>query len=69
MSIVEFRATVKNGVIKVPSKYLRNLTKRVRVILLAEPAKSNAKLIDQLLEHPLHVRGFRPMIRKEIYAR
>ncbi len=69
MSIIEFRATVKNGVIKIPRKYLRNLTTRVRVILFAEQSKSTKNFIDQLLEHPVRVQGFRPLTREEIYAR
>ncbi len=69
MSIIEFRATVKNGVIKIPRKYLRNLTTRVRVILFAEQSKATINFIDHLLEHPLQIQGFRPLTREEINAR
>jgi hypothetical protein len=68
MQVVEFRATVKDGSIKIPRKYLRDLTTRVRVILLAEKsAKSTVNLVDQLLAHPVRVKGFCPLTREQIY--
>ncbi len=70
MYAIEFQATVKDGIIEIPRKYLRNITNRVRVILLFEEAsKTTENLIDQLLVHPVRVKGFRPLTREEIYAR
>ena len=70
MNVIEFQATVKDGSIKIPRKYLRDLTTRVRVILLAgEARKSTANLVDQLLAHPVRVQGFRPLTREQIYFR
>jgi hypothetical protein len=70
MHVIEFQATVKNGSIKVPRKYLREITTRVRVILLAEESpKSTVNLVDQLLAHPIRIQGFRPLTREQIYAR
>lgn len=70
MLAIEFQTTVKNGIIEVPRQHLRNLTNRVRVILLVEePPKTTMNFIDQLLVHPMHVKGFRPLTREEIYAR
>jgi len=61
---------VKDGVIKIPHKYLNALTTRVRVILMPEESKkSTANFIDQLLVAPVRVKGFRPLTREEIYAR
>jgi len=66
---LEFYATVKNGVIKIPREYLRHLTNRVRVILLVEEAESAASFMEELLVHPVRVKGFRPLTREEIYGR
>jgi len=70
MQAIEFQTIIKNGVIEIPRQYLRNLSNRVRVILLVEQTpKSTVNFIDQLLAHPVRVQGFRPLTREEIYAR
>jgi hypothetical protein len=70
MYAIEFQTTVKNGLIEIPRQYLGNLTNRVRVILLVEEAsKTTVNFIDQLLAHPVRVKGFRPLTREEVYAR
>jgi hypothetical protein len=70
MLAIEFQTTVKNGIIEIPRQYLRNLTDRVRVILLIEEApQTTVNFIDQLLAHPIRVKDFRPLTREEIYAR
>ncbi len=70
MHVIEFQAIVKNGVIKIPRKYLKNLTTRVRVILLAEESrKPTANFIDQLLANPVRVQGFHPLTREQAHAR
>mgnify|MGYP000216548033 CR=1 FL=1 len=70
MQAIEFQAVIKNGVIKIPHRYLRSLSSRVRVILLIEQMpETTANFIDQLLAQPVRVRGFRPLTREEIYAR
>jgi len=69
MFAIEFQATVKEGKIEIPRQYLRKITNRVRVILLVEKApKATTNLIDQLLAHPVQVKGFQPLSREEIYA-
>lgn len=68
MFVVEFQATVKDGVIEIPRQYLRDLPNRVRVILLVEEASQpTTNFIDQLLAHPIQVKDFRPLTREEIY--
>ena len=62
---VEFQATVKNGIIEIPAQYRDQLKQRVRVIVLAEPDDKTGNLIDQLLETPLHVKGFKPLTRED----
>ncbi len=59
MHTIEFQAIVKNGVIEIPREYLKNLTNRVRVILLAEQSpKPTVNFIDQLLAHPVRCKVF-----------
>jgi hypothetical protein len=61
---------IKNGVIEIPRRYLRNLSNRVRVILLIEQTpETTANFIDQLIAQSVRVQGFRPLTREEIYAR
>ena len=67
MYAVEFQAQIKNGTIEIPEAYRSHFTERVRVILLAEDESSTMTLIDQLLQHPLKVPGFKPLTREEIY--
>ena len=70
MFAIEFHTTVKNGIIKIPRQYLRNLTHSVRVILLVEEtSKTTANFIDQLLVDPVRVKGFHPLSREESHAR
>ncbi|MEW6102759.1 MAG: hypothetical protein AB1630_02905 [bacterium] len=69
MNAIEFQTTIENNIIEIPSKYLSNLTNRVRVILLVEGTKSAVNFIDELLAHPVRVKGFRPLTREEVYAK
>jgi len=66
---VEFQAKIKNGTIEIPEVYRNRFKERVRVILLAEEENAAMSLIDQLLQHPLKVAGFKPLTRAEIYER
>jgi hypothetical protein len=63
---VEFQAKVKNGYIEIPKAYRTRFKERVRVILLTEEESTAANFIDQLLQHPLHLPGFKPLTRDEI---
>lgn len=69
MYAVEFQAKVKNGTIEIPEVYRGRFKERVRVILLTEDTSATVNLIDQLLQHPLKVAGFKPLAREEIYER
>jgi hypothetical protein len=69
MYAIEFQATVKNGTIEIPEVYRDRFKERVRVILLAEEESGTGNLIDQLLQHPIKVAGFKPLTREEIYGR
>jgi len=70
MLSVAFQTKVADGVIKIPAEYRRDFQNRVTVILLRdEPLASEDDIINELLEHPVHMAAFRPMSREEIYTR
>lgn len=70
METVQFSAKIKNGIIEVPKKYQRKFKDNVRVILVAESTKTKAeKYLDELMAHPLKLKGFRPLTREEAHAR
>lgn len=70
MQAVEFQATVRDGMIEIPKKFRQGLTQQVRVIVLAEERPSQSfNLIDELIQNPLTIEGFKPLTREEIYAR
>jgi hypothetical protein len=69
MYAVEFQAKIKEGTIEIPEIYRNRFKERVRVILLAEEESTTETFIDQLLQHPLKVAGFKPLTREEMYER
>ena len=69
MYAVEFQAKVKNGAIEIPSQYRGRLKEVVRVIVLAEAEAQTSNLIDEVLETPFRVKGFKPLSRDEVYAK
>ncbi len=70
METVQFKTRIKNGFIEVPKKYQGKFTDNVRVILVAENSKVKAAgYLDELMAHPLKVKGFHPLTREEAHAR
>ena len=70
METVQFRTKIKNGIIEVPKKYQGKFKDNVRVILVVESTKAKAiNYLDELMAHPLKVKGFRPLTREEAHAR
>jgi hypothetical protein len=67
MEAIEFKASVEDGVIRVPAEYQSRFTKPVRVILLAEESTDGKNMIDRLLRNPRRVKDFKPLSRREIY--
>lgn len=63
LEAIEFQASVKDGVIRVPAAYRERLTRPVRVILLTESEPEREDLINQLLLKPRKAKGFRPLSR------
>jgi len=70
MKAIEFCATIKEGKIEIPRQYLDKVAqhKMVRVLLLMEERPSAPDFIEWLLNHPVRIKGFRPLSREEIYA-
>ena len=70
METVQFRTRIKNGVIEIPAKYKGKVKDNVRVILITdEKKKGKSDIIDELMEHPLKIKGFKPLTREEAHAR
>ena len=75
MYAVQFTAKIKDGIIELPKKFRDKVTDSVKVIILKEESTaisekvSGRDIIDKLLTRPLHVKGFRPLKRDEIYER
>ena len=46
MQAIEFKSTVRNGTITIPSQYIGSISEDVRVILLSE-AKETSKIVKQ----------------------
>jgi len=66
METVQFKTKIKNGFIEIPKKYQGKFKDSVRVILVAESTKAKAaNYLDELMAHPLKVKGFRPLTREE----
>lgn len=73
MSTVEFQATVKNGVIEIPDQYQQELEAMEVVEVVVKKAEKQKKKISgflkELIENPIEVKDFKPLIRDEIYDR
>jgi hypothetical protein len=70
METVQFKSRIKNGFIEIPKKYQGKFKDDVRVILVAENTKMKAiNYLDELMAHPLKVKGFHPLTREESHAR
>lgn len=75
MYAVEFTAKIKDGIIELPKKFRDKVTDSVKVIILKEATATTSEkasgrdIIDKLLTKPLHIKGFKPFKRDEIYER
>jgi len=69
MIAIKFQTSIKNGVIKIPHKYLRKVGKDVQVLIYSTPAKTNDDYIDYLLTNPLQMDRFQPLSREELHER
>jgi len=70
MYAIEFKTKIKDGIIKIPEEYRRDLKENVTVIVLTEEkVKKTSDIIENLLDSPLKISDFKPMARDEIYDR
>jgi len=69
MRTVEFEAKVKNGTIEIPEIYRDRVKERVHVILQVDEPKRDKEFIDELLERPVKVPGFKPLSRDASHER
>lgn len=70
MHAIEFQATIKDGMIEIPSKYRDEFRDRVKVRLQALEEPTHCRnMIDELMARPLKLTGFRPLSREEAHAR
>lgn len=75
LNTIEFKATIKDGIIKIPEEYQQNLNpeNEYQVILRTTinptiPQTPRPKdIIDELTENPIPVEGIRKLTRDEIY--
>jgi len=69
MEAIEFKAKIKNGIIRIPDKFRQKTGKTVKVIILSEQKTRQTDIIDKLLSTPIKSKEFSPLSRKEIYER
>jgi hypothetical protein len=70
MENVQFKTRIKNGIIEIPKKYQGKFKDSVCVIIVAESSKAKAaNYLEELMAHPLKVKGFHPLTREEAHAR
>ncbi|MDX9991630.1 MAG: hypothetical protein RBS68_06215 [Anaerolineales bacterium] len=70
MQTIEFRTKIKNGIIHIPARFKGKVADDVQVILVSQSEKkSQPDIIDELMAHPLKVKGFKPLTRDESHAR
>ena len=63
MRTVEFEAKVNNGTIEIPEMYRDHVKERVHVILAVDEPQCGKDFIDELLERPVKIPGFKPLSR------
>lgn len=69
MDAVEFKATVKDGIIRIPERYKKNIGTTVKVILLSTPRKKQPDAVSKLLASPVTLNTHTPMSRDEAHER
>jgi len=69
MRTVEFEAKVNNGTIEIPEMYRDRIKERVHVILQVDDPQKGQTFIDELLEKPVKIPGFKPLSRDASHER
>ncbi len=70
VNALEFKTKIKQGMIEIPPEYQQNIQEGsdVKVIILSEE-KTKQRLMDQLAENPISVKGWNKLTRDEIHER
>ena len=69
---VKFATEVKQGMIYIPEKYKDKLEEGSQVIVIINPVheqNETVRLMDQLADNPISVKGERKLTREEIHER
>lgn len=72
VSLVEFTAKVKQGIIEIPEEYKTNLTEgsEVKVAISWQNEQGRElSLMDELAQNPISVKGLPKLTRDEIHDR
>lgn len=69
MEAIEFKAKIKNGLIRIPDKFRQKTGGTVKVIILTDKKARKTDIIDKLLLNPVQSKQFSPLLREEIYER
>jgi len=69
MQTLTFKATVKNGMIRIPQEYRNQLPERVKIVVFPEKQQYGEDTVKRLLAEPLRVSNFKPLAREEIHER
>lgn len=69
MIAIEFQTRLKDGAIEVPAEYRDQLSGTIRVIILRTEQQRTSKIIERMLQHPIHDPTFTPLRRDDIYNR
>ncbi len=71
MSVITFKAPIKNGVGEISEESKKALlgTDQVEITILAQLNTAQTGLIAELIEHPVKVEDFTPLTREEAHNR
>ena len=69
MEVIEFKARIRNGCIRIPEKYQEKTGGSVKVIIISKQKLQQPDVIDQLLDQPVAIKDFSSFSREEIYER
>ena len=71
MSVISFKAPIKNGTIEIPDEYKQALTDtdQVEVTILTPRKTAKTGFIAELIDNPIEVVDFTPLTRDEAHDR
>lgn len=71
MSVITFKALIKNGIIEIPEECKKALsgTGQVEVTILTQRDTAKTGLIAELIDNPIEVEDFVPLTRDAVHDR